>query len=49
MQMCNSRDHTDKEQLQEVEGNMLDKEGEVLKVYLKKLSILLKKSVKTKL
>ena len=30
-------------------GNVSDKAGEVLKVHLKKLSILLKKSVKTKL
>ena len=38
-----------RQQLQEVKGDVSDKAGEVLKVHLKKLSVLLKKSVKTKL
>ena len=48
-QMCISRDHTDRQRLREDEDVESDKVGEVLKVHLKKLSILLKKSVKTKL
>ena len=47
--MCVSTDRTGGEQLQEDEDIESDKAGEVLKVHLKKLSILLKKSVKTKL
>ena len=39
----------DKELLQEVEGDVSDKVGEVLRVLLKKYSILVRKSVKTKL
>ena len=39
----------DKEVLQEVEGNVSDKVGEVLRALFKKFSILLRKSVKTKL
>ena len=39
----------DKELLQEVEGDVSDKVGEVLRALLKKFSILLRKSVKTKL
>ena len=39
----------DKELLQEVEGDMSDKVGEVLRALLKKFSILLRKSVKKKL
>ena len=48
-QMCISRDHTDSERLREDKDVESDKAGEVLKVHLKKLSILLKKSVKIKL
>ena len=39
----------DKELLQEVEGDVSDKVGEVLRALFKKFSILLRKSVKTKL
>ena len=38
----------DKELLQEVEGDVSDKVGEVLRALLKKFSILLRKAVKTK-
>ena len=48
-QMCVSTDRTDGEQLREDEDVESDKAGEVLKVHLKWLSILLKKSVETKL
>ena len=39
----------DKELLQDVEGDVSDKVGEILRALLKKFSILLRKSVKTKL
>ena len=48
-EMCVSTGCTDGEQLREDEDVESDKVGEVLQVHLKKLSILLKKSVKTKL
>ena len=48
-QMWISTDRTDGEWLREDKDVESDKAGEVLKVHLKKLSILFKKSVKTKL